>query len=203
MSIGCRGRTGPPSSAIVCGLLLGLVFAVGLLSGQPAKTEEGLRNPFQNEKWLLEQTLGKLTMDEVVKKLGPPDRFSLDREGVADDPSTWLIWEDVSRVVVDFSLDDDKAHALNATFSPHIKAKQLTPENFRKLKPGMSENEIDKVIGGSKTIGIVTVEYVAPKGTKNAKLRRVEWTVSRRLSLRFDKDGKLVGLLGNGGSLRE
>jgi hypothetical protein len=183
---------------------LGLCCFVGNLGSRSSSQEPtAARPPFQakNEAWLSEG-VDKHTEQDVVEKLGNPDRVELGASPLGGEERTYFIWEDRSRVEVDFSEKDGKAVAIRGTFSPHVKAKRITQENFRKLKLGMTEEELGKILGGRAQPGtVVTVKKIAPDTEKNRDIRRVEWTVARSLLAEFTK-GKLSAVLSSNGMLQ-
>jgi len=191
-----RGPAWAVSLALCC-------FVGNSASRSPAQEPPAARPPFQakNEDWLSEG-VNKHTEQDVVKKLGTPDRVELGPSPLNGEERTYFIWEDRSRVEIDFSEKDGKAVAIRGTFSPHVKAKRITPENFRKLKLGMTEAEVGKILGGRAQVGtVVTVKKIAPETEKNRDISRVEWTVSRSLLAEFTK-GKLSAVLSSNGMLQ-
>jgi len=85
---------------------------------------------------------GKLTEAEVVAILGPATRVA--KPGDVD-VDLEMIWEEKARIWIKFK--DDKARDLEGQFSEHLKSKTINLESFKKLKKGMSEKEVEKVIG--------------------------------------------------------
>ena len=63
---------------------------------------------------------------EALAKLGPPDRVELATAG-----GLALTWEEFSWIRVQFRAN--KVRRVEGHFSPHVKADQVTLEQFRKL----------------------------------------------------------------------
>jgi hypothetical protein len=85
---------------------------------------------------------GKLTEADVVAILGPANRFA--KRGDVD-VDLEMIWEEKARIRIKFK--DGKASDFEGQFSEHLKSKTINLESFKKLKKGMSEKEVEKVIG--------------------------------------------------------
>lgn len=76
---------------------------------------------------------------------------------------------------------------------PACKSK-VTSENFMKLKPGMTEKEVNDILGSpDKT----SEKDAGPLG----KLKIAEWkSGDNTVEVTYDKDGKLMGQKGNFGA---
>jgi hypothetical protein len=82
---------------------------------------------------------GKWTEADVIGLLGPASRFRTGKAG------TEWIWEDVSRIRVEFV--KGKAAFLWGQFTTRIPSKTLNLEKFRTLREGMTMNEVKAILG--------------------------------------------------------
>lgn len=78
---------------------------------------------------------------EVLAILGPVDRKAGRGQGV-----TGWIWEDANRVRVEFK--DGKVSNLEGHFDHRVRSRSVNEANFKKLKIGMSREEVDKILAG-------------------------------------------------------
>jgi len=122
---------------------------------------------------------GKLTEAEVVAILGPATRVA--KPGDVD-VDLEMIWEEKARIWIKFK--DDKASDLEGQFSEHLESKAINLENFKKLKKGMSEKEVEKVIGPAN-------EGSSPENGINYRT----WEKLNYIKVQFNKDGKVSGYL--------
>jgi hypothetical protein len=145
------------------------------------KPRPGLRS--EHIEWITEGK-GKLTEAEVLSKLGSPDEICLVEQPrvIPDGKKTWL---DVNRIEVDFV--DGKASRIAGRFSPVSPAADLNEEVLRKLKAGMTAQEVEKLVGSAPG------EKVKHKDEfLGIEADRHVWQKQRILSVVFEK-GKVVG----------
>jgi hypothetical protein len=121
---------------------------------------------------------GKLTEAEVVAILGPATRVAKPEDVDVD---LEMIWEEKARIWIKFK--DDKARGLQGQFSEHLKSKTINLESFKKLKKGMSEKEVEKVIGPAN-------EGSSPGDGVTYRT----WEKLNHIKVQF-KDGKVSGYL--------
>jgi hypothetical protein len=115
-----------------------------------------------------------LTEPDVKAILGPPSFIRLPSGFDYDE-----VWEDVTSTRVEFR--DGKVTEMTGRFSPHMESKSLTRENFRKLRVGMTEAEVEKVLGRE-------APPLMPSGAGSART----WERANRIVVQF-KDGKVRG----------
>lgn len=133
------------------------------------------------QQWVSEGR-NKLTEDEVIARLGPPDVVEnpidpdSNRNPIADIAMTW---QDLS--IIEIVFKDDRAKQISGRFSTHLKARKANLMNFRKLKTGASRFEIEQVLG------VADAEVELAEGRT-----RHEWGAQRVLKVNF-KDGKVTG----------
>ena len=127
----------------------------------------------------------KLTEAQVIAMLGHPDSVQINTNPslVADIRMTW---EDRAEITIDLK-DEMKAVRIVGRFSENLKLKEINMENFRKLKPGMSHREVEKLLGSSGT-------RVSPDPGEG--ILRWEWKRFRRVTVSFS-DGKVSGVSWN------
>jgi hypothetical protein len=87
---------------------------------------------------------GKLTEEDVVAILGLAHRFAKQSD---IDVDLEMIWEEKARIRIKFK--DGKASDFEGQFSEHLKSKNITLANFKKLKKGMSVKEVEQVLGSA------------------------------------------------------
>jgi hypothetical protein len=159
-------------------------WCLSLANAQPAKKASGVARAAltaELQKWV-NDSQGKLTEADVIAKLGDPDFVEnpIDPDSsvnpVAD---IAMVWQDISRIEVVFK--DGKAKHITGRFSPHIKSENITLANFRKLKTGVDNFDVEQVLGMEDSRAEVT------KGTT-----RHEWAAKRILKINF-KNGKATG----------
>jgi len=88
----------------------------------------------------IKQGIGKLTEADVVALLGPSTG-----KGRPFDGFTSRIWEEKTHITA--TLKDGKAIDVKSEFLPHLKSKTITEDNFKKLKKGMDEAELKRILG--------------------------------------------------------
>jgi hypothetical protein len=87
---------------------------------------------------------GKMTEAEVVAILGPASRVAVPANVDVD---LEMIWEEKALIRVKFK--EGKASDLEGQFSEHLRSKTINLESFKKLKRGMTEKDVDKVLGAA------------------------------------------------------
>jgi hypothetical protein len=118
----------------------------------------------------IEAGIGKMAEAEAVKLLPAPYRLESGKPK-ADWKITCL---ETTEIQVEFV--DGKLASRSARFDPSVKSKNLTPEQFRLLKEGMSLNEVATLLG--------TTNRRAIASSKDDQNRRVEtwgWVHGREL----------------------
>jgi hypothetical protein len=88
-----------------------------------------------------------MAIKELSDLLGPPTRVRTYRTDTLKDIVTDLVWEDASRVRV--MLRDGKVEEVSGAASPTLSFGPLTPDHVLKVRPGMSEGEVSKLLGPS------------------------------------------------------
>lgn len=133
---------------------------------------------------------GKWTEADVIALLGPAQRFRIAGKGGVD-----LIWEDVSRIRVEFV--KNKAAFIWGEFAKNIPSKTLNLENLRKLREGMTEKEVKSILGpdGEKHTATTWVRGgVGPFDDLTVMEGKtlIVWQKVRRIMVQFS-DGKVSG----------
>ena len=180
-----RGALRIKSLTFGCGLALPLP-----LPAQDSKTDgkSAVRGRPEISNELIERLKKgrkKLTEAQVIAMLGHPDSVEINTNPslVADIRMTW---EDRAEITIDLK-DEMKAVRIVGRFSENLKLKDINMENFRKLKPGMSHREVEKLLGSSGT-------RVSPDPGEG--ILRWEWKRFRRVTVSFS-DGKVSGVAWN------
>ena len=83
---------------------------------------------------------GTMTEDEVVAMLGPP---TLIRSDAALNRDYNIVWE--HRTFIELELRNDRVCHITGAFSPYVTSEVATPENFKKLSIGMSEDDVRRL----------------------------------------------------------
>ena len=123
---------------------------------------------------------GKLTAAEVLKLL--PVAYTL--EPGTGETSTLTCAETIE-FVVEFT--DGKLSFRSATFHPAVESKNLTLENFHKLKIGMTEAEVEKLLGTQNRSG-----RDIPSKDENQESMRWRWVHGREVVV-YLTEGKVSG----------
>ncbi len=130
---------------------------------------------------------GKLTEQDVFDKLGHPDEVQVaDTTVVIADVDK--IWTDSNEITVEFR--NGKAVSISGRFSPASPSKRLNETILRRLKAGVTPEEVDKVLGP----GAVVSET-------GEKLVQHHWFESESVRVGF-KDGKVADVSWGGGGLK-
>lgn len=125
----------------------------------------------------IEQGKGKLSEVEVKSILGQPTR-----QGKPFDGITSLIWEEKSHITA--TLRDGKTIEFSSEFLPHLKSTWLTEDRFKKLKNGMSEAELQNILGKENFI----------RQSAGNDTCTISWSKENSFEVQF-KDGTVAGLL--------
>jgi hypothetical protein len=122
---------------------------------------------------------GKLTEAEVLKMV--PGTFKAERTNGGTDLK--LTWDEATSFRVD--LVNGKVESITAEFNDTAVSKKLTIDKFKQIKIGMTQMELEQLLGG-------------PNGSSSfvdeMKITRTKcsWSEGRRL-FAFIKDGKVDG----------
>jgi hypothetical protein len=124
----------------------------------------------------LKDGLLKTTEAEVVALMGPA--HNMRRSGQLGNVDIELRWEYATSIKVTFK--GGKVSEVWGTFSEYVPVDKLTPENLRRVQPGMTEKEVIAILGNRTAIG--TVNDV---GTGL-------WGDTAEIRVSFNKDGRMV-----------
>ena len=130
---------------------------------------------------------GKLTERDVADKLGPPDEVVV-ADTVVVVAEVDKSWTNLNEITVDFR--GGKAVRIAGSFSPAGPSKRLNEDVLRRLKAGMTPEEVDKVLGP----GAVVSEAAE-------KLVRYRWFESEWVRVGF-KGGRVVDAAWGRGGLK-
>ena len=109
-------------------------------TGQPLSNKVVASRVTEENYKKIEASKGKWSEEDVIGLLGRPDRFRMQGKGILE-----MVWEDVNRVRVEFI--KGKAEFFWGEFSQKLPSKTVTLENFKKLRSGMTVEDVKKVFG--------------------------------------------------------
>jgi hypothetical protein len=158
-----------------CAAILGLVLAAaGAQGAEPRLTRElGAK---------VQAGVGKLTEEEVLKLVpGPVKVVAYAEVGGAD---RTLSWEEATSVEV--MLIGGKVVSATAEFNDTAVSKTLTLDKFEQIKAGMTQAEVEKVLGEPNSFESNF------KDDMNQPVTKCRWSQGRRIFAQV-KDGKVSG----------
>jgi hypothetical protein len=140
---------------------------------------EGAEPKLTKELWKKVQAgEGKLTEEEVLKLV--PGTVKVTRGGNGE---LTLTWEEAA--IIDVELVNGKVESTTAQFNDTVDSKRLTIEKYKAIKTGMTQQEINKVLGDPNS-SESSANNMAQTQTS------CRWSQGRRLFV-YIKDGKVNG----------
>jgi hypothetical protein len=118
----------------------------------------------------------KSTEADVVALMGPA--HSMARPVKHDKADIELRWQFSTRIVVTYK--DGKVSEVWGTFSEHLPVEKVTPENLRRVQPGMTEKEVLAILGDRYA-------SVSLDGVDSG-----QWGAGAEFKVAFSKDGRMV-----------
>jgi hypothetical protein len=156
-----------------------LALALGLPGSgdEPKRSDDKAPGLTLDEKYgKLKGGILKLREADVIALLGPA--HSMTRPGQQDKADIELRWQYATRIVVTFK--GGKVREVWGTFSEQLPVAKITPENFRKVQPGLTEKEVAAILGD--VYAIVTKDGIETG----------EWGGEDDIKFGFAKDGFMV-----------
>jgi hypothetical protein len=89
-----------------------------------------------------------------------------------------MAWEYTTRITVTYK--EGKVNSLTGTFSAHLPVERVTPDNFRRVRVGMTEAEVIDILGDN--YAKLTIDGVVSR----------QWGAAARILVAFRKDGLLI-----------
>jgi hypothetical protein len=158
-------------------------------TGQPVSNKVAPSGITEENYKKIEASKGKWSQGDVIGLLGRPDRFRIVGNGILE-----MVWEDVNRVSVEFI--KGKAEFLWGQFSEKLPAKTVTLENFKKLRSGMTVEDVKNIMGAKfdKYQGAMYVRGIAPFDDLTVRdgATLYVWQKLRCIRVQF-QDGKVSG----------
>jgi hypothetical protein len=129
----------------------------------------------------IEAGIGRMAEAEAVKLLPAPYRLESGKP-----KADWRITcPETTEIQVEFV--DGKLASRSARFDPSVKSKNLTPEQFRLLKDGMSLEEVTTLLGTQNRRAVA-----AGKDDQNRRVESWRWVHGRELWITVT-DGIVTG----------
>ena len=142
-------------------------------------TEDSLPKPQHATVDELRETLKAGTLkhvhDDVLKLIGMPTEMKKPGPDGALDQWTWNY---DTHIVATFK--DDKLSGITGCFSPHLHVDRLTVDNFKRLRVGMTEQEVIDVLGKKSSRARVGATLL------------LSWGKTAQLTVTFNAKGLLL-----------
>ena len=124
-----------------------------------------------------------ITEADVIAILGPP---TLIRRDGASNPDYNIVWE--HRTLIEMQIKNGRVHKIAGAFSPYVASQVATPDNFKKVSIGMSEEDVREILGAPGAADCV----LHPSFTGDGDV--LGWGDVRLISLDF-KNGKVANMV--------
>jgi len=156
-----------------------LILALAGLSASPGLAEPKLTKELGEK---VRSGIDKLTAQDVLKLVPGSVAISSNKGGFVD-ADLILTWEEATKF--DVVLINGKVASISATFNDAFASKSLTLEKFNQLKEGMTQDEVEQVLGKPNGVSSTT-------DNMKATVTKCGWFQGRKL-VAYVKDGKVNG----------
>jgi hypothetical protein len=156
-----------------------LILALVGLSASPGLAQPKLTAELGEK---VRSGIGTLTEQDVLKLVPGSVAISSNKGGFVDAD---LILTSEEATKFDVVLINGKVASISATFNYAVASKSLTFEKFKQIKEGMTQKEVEQVLG--KPNGVTSTT-----DNMKAKMTNCGWFQGRKL-VAYVKDGKVNG----------